>query len=86
MQDISNHSKENLSGVVIRCGHDCPNEYDKAGGQEVKRGVITTRLSFELMGLRRTPPISSLNAFSALFFPRRASGLNFGSYHRPKFG
>lgn len=36
---------ENLSGVVIRCGQDRPDEYGKTDGQDVKRGVITTRLS-----------------------------------------
>jgi len=41
-----NQPKENLSGVAIRCGQDRPDEYGKTDGQDVKRGVITTRLSF----------------------------------------
>jgi len=34
----------NLLGVAIRCGQDRPDEYGKADGQDVKQGVITTRL------------------------------------------
>lgn len=41
----ANQVNENLSGVAIRCGQDRPDEYGKTGGQDVKRGVITTRLS-----------------------------------------
>jgi len=42
---VSKNAKENLLGVAIRCGQDHPDEYGKVGGQEVKRGVTTTRLS-----------------------------------------
>lgn len=41
----ANQVNENLSGVAIRCGQDRPDEYGKTGGQDVKRGVITPRLS-----------------------------------------
>lgn len=40
-----NHEHENLPGVAIRRGQDRLDEYGKAGGQDVKRGAATTRLS-----------------------------------------
>lgn len=61
-----NPFKENLFGVAIRCGQDHLDEYGKMDGQEVKRGVITPRLSLErrVKIPRLSPFLSSLMLWS----------------------
>jgi hypothetical protein len=65
-----NRSKENLLGVAIRCGQDRPDEYGKADGQDVKRGVITTRLSFERSVKIRPAKLQSESGVAVAHFVR----------------
>lgn len=57
-----NQPKENLFGVAIRRGQDRPDEYGKTDGQDVKRGVVTTRLSLGLQGANPCLPLFYSNA------------------------